>query len=295
MYEAYWKLQRKPFEPTCGAEDYYPGETHQAALLKLRYAVENRRGGAVLVGPAGTGKTLLVERLRGHLESQPMLRLVQLAYPRLDEAELLAYLAAMLEGAIAAAPPAALSADTLRRGSMVPSAAGLDRSPANSLQRIERSLRGLADGGGHLVLAIDEAHLLPDSQSLETLRLLLNLPADCPAPVTMLLVGQMPLLAMVQRAVALEERMALSCVLQPLSSDETAAYVQHRLRAAGATRDLFGTDALEALHELSGGIVRRINRLADLALLVGFAEQRDAISADDLAGVQRELIGNPGE
>ena len=64
MYESYWKLNQKPFENCSDPRFYYPGESHQAALLKLRYAIENRRGGALLAGPCGSGKTLLVGMLR---------------------------------------------------------------------------------------------------------------------------------------------------------------------------------------------------------------------------------------
>ena len=64
MYESYWQLRQKPFENNGRPAVLFPGESHQAALLKLRYAVENRRGGALLAGAAGTGKTLLVAMLR---------------------------------------------------------------------------------------------------------------------------------------------------------------------------------------------------------------------------------------
>ena len=69
MYESYWNLEQKPFATGCDPRFYFPGESHQAALLKLRYAVENRCGGAILAGPSGSGKSLLVAMLRGHWAS----------------------------------------------------------------------------------------------------------------------------------------------------------------------------------------------------------------------------------
>ena len=67
MYESYWQLDEKPFETGCDPKYFYPGEFHQGALLKLRYAVESRRGGAMLAGASGLGKSLLALLLRSML------------------------------------------------------------------------------------------------------------------------------------------------------------------------------------------------------------------------------------
>ena len=66
MYKDFWQLETKPFEPSSDPQFFYPSETHQGALLKLRYAIENHRGAALLSGPSGAGKTMLV----GMLEQQ---------------------------------------------------------------------------------------------------------------------------------------------------------------------------------------------------------------------------------
>ena len=68
------------------------------------------------------------------------------------------------------------------------------------------------------------------------------------------------------------------------------SYVNHRLSAAGASRTIFEESALDALHELSSGIPRRINRLADLALLVGYADQIATLSAEHVHSVSKELV-----
>ena len=62
-----------------------------------------------------------------------------------------------------------------------------------------------------------------------------------------------------------------------------------RLEAAGATRPIFSPLAMRPLYELSGGIPRRINRLCDLALLVGFADESTEISAEQVEAVAEEL------
>src|SRR5271169_449554 len=97
MYESYWQLRQKPFDNSADPQFYYPGESHQSALLKLRYAIENRRGAALLAGAAGTGKTLLTAMLQQML-GETFSPFVRLVYPQMSTAELLSYLAGELDG-----------------------------------------------------------------------------------------------------------------------------------------------------------------------------------------------------
>jgi type II secretory pathway predicted ATPase ExeA len=140
------------------------------------------------------------------------------------------------------------------------------------------------------VIVVDEAQLLEDGGLLEPLRLLLNLTPDGRPGFTLLLVGQPSVLAMVARHGALDERLDMKAFLPALTADETEAYVAHRLDAAGATREIFTADALTTVHPLTGGVPRRINRLCDLALLVGYANGAHEIDDSDLHAVQDELV-----
>ncbi len=97
MYEAYWQLHAKPFENTSDTRFYYPAETHQGALLKLRYAVENRRSGALLTGGSGLGKSLVVQSLLRQLGDMFTPR-VHVVFPQMPADQLLAYLAESLTG-----------------------------------------------------------------------------------------------------------------------------------------------------------------------------------------------------
>ena len=96
MYEAYWELERKPFGSGCETSLYYPGDAHQATLLKLRYAVESRHGAALVTGHSGVGKTL-VTRLLAERLPQDCGPWVHLTYPQMPTANLLAYLAHELQ------------------------------------------------------------------------------------------------------------------------------------------------------------------------------------------------------
>ncbi len=267
MYESYWQLKKKPFESCCDPRFYYPGESHQAALLKLRYAVENQRGAAVLAGPSGSGKTLVLGMLRATLAEQ-FTPFVHLVFPQMSVDGLLAYLADELTGTVNGQAP----------------------SVPQSIRRIEQSLADNAGGGRHAVVAVDEAHLLDDGRTFEAMRLLLNFEAAGRPGLTLLLAGQSGILPQLDRMPQLEERMGVKCLLRPFTERETAEYVSHRLSVASAAKTLFEPDAMPTLHRLTHGVARQINRLCDLALLIGYADQRQTISAAHLEAVSQELV-----
>jgi type II secretory pathway predicted ATPase ExeA len=268
MYESYWQLRQKPFENCADPRFYYPGQPHQAALLKLRYAVENQRGGALLSGPSGSGKTLVVGMLRAMLADR-FSPFVHLVFPQMPADQLLAYLAGQLTA---------------------PADGPATPDIPHSIRQIEQFLGSNTEEGKHAVLVIDEAHLLEGHRTLEALRLLLNFQFDCRPGLTLLLAGQPGLMPILDRVPQLEERLGVKCLLRPFNGQETAEYVAHRLSLAGAPRPIFEPDALSAVHRLTLGIARRINRLCDLALLIGFAEERRTITAAQLEAVSQELV-----
>ncbi len=264
MYTNYWRLDRRPFDNSDDPRFYYPGETHQATLLKLHYTIENRRGAGLLAGASGLGKTLLIRSLLDDLAErcEPQ---VHLRFPQMGPESLVAYLASELTGE--------------RTGK---------RSPDANLRRIETFLEENARDQRHALVVIDEAHLLCGSETMETVRLLLNYEPFW----TILLVGQPALLPALQRMPELEERLAVKCLLRRFSMDETIAYISHRLLAAGANDidGIFETKALETIHQMADGVPRKINRLADMALLIGFADEQPRIRADHIEAVAEELM-----
>jgi type II secretory pathway predicted ATPase ExeA len=137
---------------------------------------------------------------------------------------------------------------------------------------------------------IDDAQDLDDGRSLETVRLLLNFEHQGATTFTLLLVGQPSLLPVLDRMPELDERLAVKCLLRRLTLEETISYVHHRLQAAGAQREIFEVGAVEAIHHCSLGVPRRINRLCDLALLVGFAEERETVGEHQIEAVAEELV-----
>ncbi|TWT85595.1 NACHT domain protein [Posidoniimonas polymericola] len=268
MYADYWQLDAKPFEPHPDEESYFPSESHDGAQLKLRYALDQRRPAAALAGPSGVGKTLLVDRIIADLgdHAGPVVKVV---FPQMSPRDLLTHIADALEAPLPENPR---------------------RSTDEAVARIDKALAASVAAGRHTLLVIDEAHLLEDGGLLETVRLLLNLAAGATPRMTLLLVGQMGLLSAMGRATSLEERLSVKTLLRSFVSEETAEYLQHRLNAAGASREVFTPAAVEAVHQITGGIPRQIDRLCDLALLVGFAEQLAVIDEPQIHSVSKELL-----
>jgi general secretion pathway protein A len=268
MYEPYWQLDARPFDHSAEARFYYPAPTQEAAILKLRYVIENRRGAGLLAGEAGLGKTLVVQALLRQLGESFRPR-VHLVFPQMPPEQLLAYLADQFTATPGAGTP----------------------TVGQSLKRIEAGLVEYAKTGHHGVIVFDEAHLLREWRSLETIRLLLNLEYQAQPLATFLLVGQTGLMIDVQRLPQFDERLAVKCLLARLTAEETKAYIQHRLAASGAKWPIFDNEAIERIHELTYGIPRRINRLCDLALLVGYGEELKTLGRRHVESIHEELVG----
>ena len=268
MYKTYWNFNEKPFEDTCDEGFYYPSEVHQGALLKLRYLMENRRAAGVLVGAAGLGKSLLVQRLFRQLSEEFTLK-IHVVYPFMPHDQLLSYLAHQFTAA------------SNNRTTF---------SIERSVRIIQDSIIENANSGHHAVLVIDEAHLFQDFSSLEAIRLLLNFKSDSSPGLTLILVGQPGLLSVLHRMPGFEEQIGIKCLMRPFSEEQTVSYVSHRIVSAGCQQPIFDAEAFATIHQLAGGIPRRINRVCDLALLIAYAEEQQTIGSEQIEAVSDELI-----
>lgn len=273
MYEAHWKISERPFENWGDERYFFPSDVHQAALLQLQYAVQSRRAAVTLCGDSGMGKTLLLDTLIDLLADTdaPVARIV---FPHLSGEQLLGYVADELTGE-SGAP---------------------DEPPRMTLRRLTTFLRQNIEAGKHAVVIVDEAQVLNSNEQLETLRLLLNLQHDrnrAESALTLILAGHTTLLTQMERYRALDDRLSAKCILNRLTSDQTLAYIAHRLHVVGGDPDeMFAREALELLHLRAAGIPRRINRLADLALMVGYAEDIHKIDVPHIENVHQELVAN---
>ena len=168
---------------------------------------------------------------------------------------------------------------------------------AELLGILEAFLTTLLGQGKRALLVVDEAQNLTP-RALEELRMLSNFQYGDRALLQSFLVGQ-PELRQLLRSPSMEQlrqRVIASYHLGPLAQEETAAYIEHRLRHVGWKGDNPTLDpaALEAVHEATGGIPRKINSLANRVLLSAFLAEKNQISAEDVESITREISGELG-
>ncbi|HTP40066.1 MAG TPA: AAA family ATPase, partial [Steroidobacteraceae bacterium] len=146
--------------------------------------------------------------------------------------------------------------------------------------------------GKRVVLIVDEAQNL-SPELLEQIRLLTNLETETQKLLQIILIGQPELRELLARndLRQLAQRVTARYHLDPLSREETAAYVRHRLRVAGATADIFTPQALREVYQRSGGVPRVINILCDRALLAAYTTDRHQVSAHLVARSAAEIFG----
>jgi general secretion pathway protein A len=270
MYEAFFGLRERPFDLTTNPRFLFLTPRHREALSTLRYGLSAPRGLTILLGDAGTGKTTVLRAALSE-ERRPENRHVLLTNPTLTRAEFYEFIA---------------------RGFRL--SEGCAQSKARFLTEFQRDVQDRHAAGGTTTLIIDEAQSLP-YELLEEVRLLANIETSTAKLLNLVLVGQPELADRLneQSLRQLKQRITLRAQLAPLDLRETAAYVAGRFRIAGGNvSDAFTKDAVIAIYEISSGLPRIINVLADNALMGGFASQEKPVDASVVREVGRDFDFN---
>ena len=272
MYLEHYGLNEPPFSITPDPRFVFLSERHRDALAHLLFGIGQGGGGGFvqLTGEVGTGKTTLCRLLLEQLPDDTRVALV--LNPRLSPLELLETICEELKIDL-----------TGRRGSLK----GLvDALNAYLLDAYAQGLR--------VVLIIDEAQNL-SAEALEQVRLLTNLETPTQKLLQIILLGQPELRELLGRADLrqLAQRITARYHLTPLSSDETEAYVRHRLSVAGCQRMPFTRLALRRLHDFAEGVPRLINVIADRSLVAGYAKSLSQIGEREVEQAAREAMATP--
>jgi general secretion pathway protein A len=265
MFRRFYGLREKPFSKTPDPRFLFMSRGHQEALARLQYAVEEREP-ALLTGEIGSGKTTISRALMDSLDDSH--RFCFIFNPVLTPLEFLRVVARNL-------------------GS---------ENPADCkdelLKEITGELYNCHNEGGCPVIVIDEAQLIPGREVFEEIRLLTNFQLDDKNLLSMIVMGQPEVRKKLADPVfePLRQRIGVQYHLAPLDLEETMEYMDFRLKVAGGKPGLFSPEAIQLIHELSGGVPRRINAIATNALLVGYGKDAAWIDDSVIEEVRNELV-----
>jgi len=252
---AWFGLKAFPFDKHIKTQEVLDTEPFQECKARLDYI--KRRGGILLLtGDPGVGKTLALRRYVVSL-NENLFKPYYTPLSTLSRADLLYHLNRLL------GLPSRLSKSAV-------------------YGQIQRSLLESKESSGKTVfLIIDEAHLL-QTGPLEELRLLTNFKMDSYDPFILILSGQSDLRRMMEFAVMepFNQRIAIRYHMPGLNPEETKLYVTHHLKLAGAKEPLLDEHAIEAVHQVSFGIPRKIGTVVEQALTYAMFDQKRTVSPE---------------
>jgi len=269
MYTSFFGLNEKPFSITPDPRYLFMSERHGEALAHLVYGVTESGGFIQLTGEVGTGKTTLVRTLL--LNRMPDNADVAVVLnPQLSVLEFLATICEELHIDV-----------EHNRGSI--------KAQTDALNR---HLLMAHAAGRRTILVVDEAQNLAPAV-LEQVRLLTNLETAKQKLLQIILIGQPELRVLLARTDLrqLAQRITGRYHLEPLTMEETASYVEHRLKVAGALGEVFDSGAKKEVYRLSQGVPRLINVICDRALLGAYSQESRRVNSKLVRRAAAEVRG----
>jgi general secretion pathway protein A len=261
-YEPFYGLKAKPFSLSTDPRSLYKSPAHSAVLDDLLSGIRRREGIIVLTGEMGTGKTTLCRAALYQLDRKTFTTFVP--DPHLSREDLLRMLLVDF---------GEVSVDDLRRGRLASAS-----RPDLSYQLYE-FLTSLESVDAFAVLVIDEAQHLAQPL-LEEIRALSELEAGRRL-LQIVLVGQPELQTRLKQFQMrqIDQRVTMRCELRPLTREDLAGYVAHRLATVGGTKEriAFASAAIDLIHAASNGVPRLVNILCDRAMSHGQVERVSVI------------------
>jgi general secretion pathway protein A len=262
MYQSHWGLTDTPFSSRLDPRFFHESPTHEEALARLHFLVDQRRRLGLLLGGQGSGKSLLLEVFAAgqRRAGQPVAGANLLGT---DGAELLWLLASQF----GLNPPAGLSSGSLWR-------LLTDRLTEYRYQQLAT------------VLLLDNADRAGADVLMQITRIA-QFDSSADSRLTLVLSGRQERMGRIGNE--LLELAELRIDIGPWGPADTEGYLSHALAQAGRTTPIFAEAAVLRLHELGDGVPRRISQLADLALLAGAGGNLDRIDVETIESVYREL------
>ncbi|MGD0884981.1 MAG: AAA family ATPase [Thermodesulfovibrionales bacterium] len=266
-YLEYYHLREHPFSNVVDNRFYYSSPHHANVITKLKYAIDTRKGLAVVIGDIGAGKTTLARRL---LEE-------------LDETKYEATLLVIIHSSVSS--EWLFKKFAMQLGITPP----LSEDKVELLSHIYRRLVEINENGRTAVLLMDEVQMLKSKEIMEEFRGLLNMEMPDGKMVNLLFFGLSGLEDVLSLDEPLKQRVAMKITLRPFSEDDTTNYIKHRLAVAGSTDEIFLDEAFTAIYRYSSGTPRLINTIGDNALLEGYLFKARHIDSKIIKAVAIDL------
>ncbi len=264
MYLKFYQLSLKPFQITADPRFLWLGDKHSEAMATLKYGILEDKGFLLLTGDVGTGKTALIKSLVKTIDVAALVATIP--DPGLDPIDFFNYLS-----------------EEFKMGKRF-------TSKGDFLIEFKQMLLKAYSLHQKVLLIIDEAQRL-NHELLEQVRLFSNIELDNRKLINIFFVGQTEFNRMLldDRNRAVRQRITVSYFIQPLTELETQQYIRHRLRVAGAKREIFSEDAMRRVFSFSRGYPRLINIICDHALLTGYARGEKNIEVAIIRECETEL------
>lgn len=255
MYLSFYGLKIKPFQNSTNPEFFWLGEKQKETLAIFKYGLSKLPGILLLTGDAGTGKTTLINVFLNSLGDQIIV--IKIPDPDLEDIDFRNYIA-----------------DALDFKTTIP-------DQGSFFANFSYFLNTTATLGKKVILIIDECQRL-SSKLLEEIIKLANIQNEETKLLKILLIGQNEFDDFLKKNTSrvLHQLIAINCAIAPFDLHETGEFIRHRLKIAGANRDIFSPEAITKIYEISAGIPCKINIICDIALLYGFGQKSKTVNGE---------------
>ncbi|MGQ9569956.1 MAG: ExeA family protein [Thermodesulfovibrionales bacterium] len=265
-YLQYYGLKEHPFSNVVDNRFYFNSPQHSNALKKLRYAVDTRKGLAVVIGDIGTGKTTLARRFLEELEEDKY------------------------EAALLVVVHSTVSSEWLfKKFAIQLGVKEIRDDKVDLLSQIYKRLYEIKKEGRNAVVMLDEVQMLNSKEIMEEFRGLSNMELPDGKMVNLIFFGLPALENVLSLDEPLKQRIAVKIKLKSFSEEDTKNYIRHRLIVAGCNGEIFSDEAFTLVYQYTLGVPRLINTVCDNALLEGYLFNKKEIDALTITAVAVDL------
>ncbi len=265
-YLEYYGLKEHPFSNVVDNRFYFNSPQHSNALKKLRYAVDTRKGLAVVIGDIGTGKTTLARRFLEELEEDKY------------------------EAALLVVVHSTVSSEWLfKKFALQLGVKEIKDDKVDLLSQIYKRLYEIKKEGRNAVVMLDEVQMLNSKEIMEEFRGLSNMELPDGKMVNLIFFGLPALENVLSLDEPLKQRIAVKIKLKSFSEEDTKNYIRHRLNVAGCNGEIFSDEAFTLIYQYTLGVPRLINAVCDNALLEGYLFNKREIDALTITAVAVDL------